>query len=218
VRAEFGRLGLRRPGHRHKGLAVASAVRPRTVVAFLVLGMLVIAASWVDAGTAASPDPDPSAKESKAPAPDTYEPPASQSSTPSTPEPVTETVTPPVIQVESTPSTGTGTVNRTPAKPATHTESRARTQKKPAKEPEKTAAPSTPRREPARLAVATPTSDDGGPLLLGGIGMALLAIASGSLLLLVKRAGDPPVGRRQPRAYLITRASDTSMGTGGTKA
>jgi hypothetical protein len=181
--------------------------------------MLFSAASWVDASTAASPDPHPSAEESNAPAPDTYEPPASKPSTPSAREPATETVTQPVtrsvIQVETTPSTGT--VNRTPAKPATHTESRARTQKKPAKEPEKTAAPSRPRREPARLAVATP-SDDGGPLLLGGIGMALLAIASGSLLLLVKRAGDPPVGRRQPRAYLITRASDAGMGTGGTKA
>jgi hypothetical protein len=215
VRAEFGRLGLRRPGHRHEGPAAAAAVRPRTLVACLVIGILFIAASWVDAGTAASPDPDPSAKESKPPAPDSYQPPASQPSTPSAPKPVTETVTRPVIQVETTPLPRT--VHRTPAKPATDTTSGPRTQKKPAKAPVKVAAPSRPRREPARLAVATP-SDDGGPLLLGGIGMALLAIASGSLLLLVKRAGDPPVGRRQTRAYLITRASDTGMGTGGTKA
>jgi hypothetical protein len=200
VRADFGRLGLRRPGRRHEGPAVASAVRPRTLVAFLVLGMLFIAASWVDTGTAASPDPHPSAEQPKAPAPDTYDPPASEPSTPSAPEQVTETVTQPVIQVETTPSTrpSTGTVHRTTAKPATDTASGARTQKKPAKEPEKTVAPSRPRHEPARLVVGTP-SDDGGPLLLGGIGMALLAIASGSLLLFLVRAGNTGGGRLETR-------------------
>ena len=111
VRAEFGRFGLRRPGRGPEGPAVASVVRPRTLVAFLVLGMLFMAASWVDAGTAASPDPDPSAKESKAPAPDPYQP-AAPSPTPAgagagNGEPVTQ----PVIQVETTPSTGTSHAN-----------------------------------------------------------------------------------------------------------
>ncbi len=186
-------------------------VRTRALVALLVLGSLFVAASWVDAGMAASPDPDPSAKESKAPAPDPY-----QRGAPPAQEPVTETVvTQPVIQVQTTPSTGTNT--RTPAQPRTDSTSGARTQKKPAKEPEKTAAPSKPRREPARLAVPTPR-DDGGPLLLGGLAMLLLALASGSLLLLIKRAGNTGVGPPRTRAYLITRASNPGVGTGGTNA
>jgi hypothetical protein len=165
---------------------VSSVVRPRTLFPLLALGMLFVAASWVDAGQAASPDPHPSAKKSQSPAPDTYPPPASTPSEPS----VTETVTQPVIQVETT------TVTQTPARTAPNDRSGARTQKKQARQPERTAAPAPkPRREPARLAVLTPPSNDGGPLLLGGLAMALLALASGSMLLLLTRTGNAGLRR-----------------------
>jgi hypothetical protein len=160
-----------------------------------LLVALIVAAWWVDVGTAASPDPHPSAKKSQAPAPDAYQPPASTPSTPSTPtssapEP---TVTQTVIQVETTPSTAP--VDRTPARPATNDRPAARIQKKPAKQPEKPAvAAPRPRREPARALVPAP-NDDGGPLLLGGIAMAMLAVASGSLLVFVARAGNTSVRR-----------------------
>ena len=48
--------------------------------------------------------------------------------------------------------------------------------------------------------------------------MLLLALASGSLLLLIKRAGNTGVGPPRTRAYLITRASNPGVGTGGTNA
>jgi hypothetical protein len=179
---------------------VLSVVRPGTLVALLVLGVLLVAASWVDAGTAAttaSPDPHPSAKKSQAPGPDAYQPPASTTpSSPSTAPTVTETVTQPVIQVETTPATST--VDRTPSRPAKNDRPAARAQKKQAKAPERVAAPTKPRRESAQLAVPAAASDDGGPLLLGGIAMALLALASGSLLLLVTRATG--VGRWEPKS------------------
>jgi hypothetical protein len=190
VGAEYGRSGLRRPGRRPEGAAVASVVRPWTLAALLVLGLLFVAASWVDAGTAASPDPHPSAEESNAPAPDPYGSAPSPASEPAT-EPVTEPVTPSVVQVETTPTTGD--VTRTPAQPRTDSTSGARTQKTPATEPEKTVVPNERRREPVRLAVSAP--DDGGPLLLGGLAMAVLALASGSLLFLVTRSGNAGVGR-----------------------
>ena len=87
MEAEFGRLGLRRPGRGLKGPAIATLVLPKTLVALLVIGVLFVAASWVDAGRAApaaSPDPHPSAKKSNAPAPapDDYQPPVSQPSAP----------------------------------------------------------------------------------------------------------------------------------------
>jgi hypothetical protein len=112
-------------------------------------------------------------------------------------------VTQPAIQVETTPSSGT--VTRTPARPTTGTSSgaartqktqKAQTQKK---EPETTAAPSTPRRERVRVAVPTP-GDGGGALLLGGIAMIVLALASGSLLFLVARAGNAGVGRWETKS------------------
>jgi len=187
VGGQSGRLGLRRLGSGEEP-AAPSVVRPRTLLALLVLALLFLAASWVDAGTAAptaSPDPHPSAEKSEAPVPDAYQPPAS---VPSTPEPVTE----PVIEVETTPSAGT--VTRTSAQPTTDTSAGARAQKQPAKEPEKAAAASKPRRERVRIAVPTP-GDDGSALLLGGIAMVVLALASGSLLFLVTRAGSAGVGR-----------------------
>jgi hypothetical protein len=186
VRAEFGRFGLRRTSRGPGGPAGTSLVRPRTLVALLVLGLLFVAASWVDAGTAASPDPDPSAKEAKAPAPDPYQPAA-----PATQEPVTPTV----VQVQTTPSTGG--VTRTPTQPRTDSTAGARTQKAPVKETERTAVPKE-RRKPVRLTVPAPS--DGGPLLLGGIAMVVLALSSGSLLFLVTRAGNAGVGRWETKA------------------
>ena len=193
VRAEFGRFGLRRdrgPGEP----AGAPVVRAGPLVALLMLALLFVAASWVDAGMAAAPDPDPSSKKS-APAPDPYQAPA-----PSEPEssPATETGTQPVTQVE-TPSTGSAT--RTPAEPETSSAG-TRTQTKPEQKPEKAAATQqtaqTNQRNPARLAAAAAT--DGRPLLLGGLAMVVLALASGSLLFLVTRAGNAGVGRWETKA------------------
>jgi cytoskeletal protein RodZ len=175
-----------------------SAVRAGPLVALLVLGLLFVAASWVDAGMAAAPDPHPSAKPSRpAPAPDPYQTPApSEPESSQATQPVTETVT----RVETTPSTGTatGTTTRAPAQPTTDSASGARTQKKAEKAPEKasdkTVATQRPRlNEPARLAV--PAATDGRPLLLGGLAMIVLALASGSMLFLVTRSSGAGIGR-----------------------
>lgn len=196
VRGEHGMLGLRRPDGGPGEPAGAPVVRVGPLVALLVLALLFVAASWVDAGMAAAPDPHPSAKKS-APAPDPYQEPA-----PSEPEssPVTRTVTQPVTQVETTPSTASAT--RTPAEPETSSAG-TRTQKKPEKKPEQAAttqrtAETTQRSTPARLAAAAGT--DGRPLLLGGLAMVVLALASGSLLFLVTRSGTAGLGKWETKA------------------
>ncbi len=169
----------------------SAVVRPRTLVALLALGMLFLAASWVDAGMAASPDPDPSAKESQAPAPDPYQPAA-----PSAQEPVTQTVTPPVVQVETTPSTG-GVTRRAGTAEDRLDVSRTHAEELRPRRPRRRSAPKE-RRKPVRLAVPAPS--DGGPLLLGGLAMVVLALSSGSLLFLVTRAGNAGVGRWETKA------------------
>ena len=191
VRGEYGRFGLRRPDRGPVGPVEAPVVRAGPFVALLVLALLFVAASWVDAGMAAAPDPHPSAKESKR-APDPYQAPAPS-------EPESSPVTQPTTQVETTPSTGSAT--RTQAEPKTSSAPGTRTQKT-QKEPDKAAATqrttqTNQRSTPPRLAVATAT--DGRPLLLGGLAMVALALASGSLLFLVTRSGTG-LGRWETKA------------------
>ncbi len=173
-----------------------SAVRPRSLVVAATFGLLLLAALRVDAGLAApnvGPDPAPATKGT--PAPDPY--PAQTPSQPAS-EPVTQT---PVVVTQTPASSSTGSATTTPDQTGTSV-TRTRAQETPtrasAPPPKKTkktvrndpvsvpwAAPRPRRTQPVALASAA----DGRPLLFGGLGLAALALASGSLLFLVNRAG-----------------------------
>jgi predicted lipid-binding transport protein (Tim44 family) len=91
----------------------------------------------------------------------------------------------------TTSATGGSEVGNPPTSTRTaETEAPARTQRKPATPKQasrQAAAPSTKQR--ARPPVAAVSGANGGRLLLGGLALGALALASGSLLLFTSRAG-----------------------------
>lgn len=196
VRAGFERT-LRRADRRLGVPVWRRTARGGLCPSALVIALLAVAAMPATgmAAPGASPDPDPAPTgSSSTPAPDPYR--SEQRSQPRT-GPVTQQPAPTSSGGSATVSTPVQT-NPTPAvverrqKPAAAT---PRTRTKPKKKETnevaaRRSAPQQPtrqssKRKPAVLAAA---SVDGGPLLLGGLALAALALASGSLLFLVSRS------------------------------
>lgn len=188
-----GKSGMRGQARGRWGMPagrLAARVR-RLTLASCVLALVLVAAPWIEAGVAApnaAPDPHPSAKTyAPAPAPDPYQ-------APSQPESSVET--PPVTSASTGASTRTTTGSQTaPQERAapTRASTPTRTQKTRTQQKKKTDSPAKTVAAPRRtvsVKVAVATSADGGPLLLGGLGLVALALASGSLLFLVNRAGS----------------------------
>jgi cytoskeletal protein RodZ len=189
VRAKFGR-SLRR-ADRRVGVSVwGSAARGGLCPLALAIALLAVAAVPVEAGVAApgaAPDPPPAAKGS--PEPDPYR--AEQPSQPRT-EPVTQQPAPSSSGGSTTVSTPAGT-SSTPTVEQNPQVSAPRTQNQPKKEKEvaagRTTAPQSTKQNAKRSpSVVAAAAVDGGSLLLGGLALAALALASGSLLFLVSRS------------------------------
>ena len=186
VRAEFGTL-LRHPVRRPEtpDWRLAAGARPRRFA--LVALVLLAGGGHIDAALAApraTPDPHPAAGSTGTPAPDSYR--EAPTSTPSTPagRPATQPVTRPATS--GSPSSGTVTKTQAPTRAVSPKPKKQPTKAAPKPATTRTAAPA---RQQSVRAAAVATSADGGRLLLGGLALAALALASGSLLLLMSRAG-----------------------------
>jgi hypothetical protein len=192
VRANFGTL-LRRS---HRRLAVPEgrhtprAGRPRLALALV---LLVWGGGHADTGLAApsaKPDPHPAATGStRTPAPDPYHATAPPPST----EPSPATVTEPAAEVVSSPDTSSAErESQAPAATRAPAPERKTPEKPPRAKPARAepvrAGPTTTVRT-SRASAAVAVSTDGGRLVAGGLALAVLALASGSLLLLATRAG-----------------------------
>jgi hypothetical protein len=140
------------------------------------------------AAPSAAPDPHPAAKGSAGtPAPDPY---GDTTTTPRTEPPVTQAPvsTPVVVDTPSSPERSADTIRKTaPSENANVAPTRAGP-------PGRRNGPATEQPAAERrlrtVPVVTAAAADGGRLLVGGLALAALALASGGLLLFVTRAGS----------------------------
>jgi hypothetical protein len=186
VRADFGRL-LR---HNHSrisgpGWRLAARARCSRRIALAAVVLLVSGGGQLDTALAApraAPDPHPAAKGSTGtPAPDPY---ATTISPPAQPPAAVTPVRAPEPRLDTTTTPSTGAERTVPR--ATGTREKADGATKPATRSTK------PTPVTVKRAVPTPpiaAAADGGRLLVGGLALAALALASGSLLLFTTRAG-----------------------------
>lgn len=186
VRGENGR-SEQRLCSRSAPTAHPSLVPTLPFLALCVLALLVVGLARIDAAPAAptaAPDPHPSATTPATPAPDPYpEAPPKLESEPALRSP-TSTLTGSGSSPQPTRSAGSARDHVSKPKPAARP-STPRTESKGDAAVERTTAPR--RVTPARLAVTS--AAEARPLLFGGLALGALALASGSLLFLLTRAG-----------------------------
>lgn len=195
VRAEFEQpLRLRTLRLVGPGGPSAPAIRPLLVVrrtVFLLLVLTALAGTRADAAVAQpAPDPHPSATKSpQAPSPD---PAPDRAPTRTAPAPVTPDAAAPVTPPTSSSSFEPRVTAPAPTAPApsvttTSTAGQKKRGTRPGRQPEAVAAAGTQNRERVPLVAAVTDPANGRELLLGGLGLLALALASGSLLFFVTR-------------------------------
>lgn len=196
VRAEFEQL-LRLRTRRLVGLGGSSApaIRPLLVgrrIVFLLLLLTALAGTRAGAAVAQpAPDPHPSATKSpRAPSPD---PAPDRAPTRTAPDPVTPdaaaSVTPPTSSSSFEPRVTTPAPTPPPRVTTTSTAEQKKRATRPGRQPEAVAAAGTQNRERVPLVAVVTDPANGRKLLLGGLGLLALALASGSLLFFVTRTG-----------------------------
>ena len=204
VRAEYGQiLRLRsRPLVGPGGPNVPSLPGPRLVrrAVFLLLLMGVLVGAQARAAVAQpAPDPHPTSRESpKAPAPDPAPDPAPTRTAPSqvTPDAAASSTSSSSssVQPRTTTPAPTSTPTFKPPRTTTTPKTRASTAEQKTRatrpgRPETVAAAGKRNRQRVPLVAAVTDRANGRELLLGGLGLLALALASGSLLFLVSRTG-----------------------------
>jgi hypothetical protein len=201
VRAEFAQLlRLRTRRLVGPGGSSAASIRPLLVgrrAVFVLLLLTALAGARAGAAVAQpAPDPHPSATKSpQAPSPD---PAPDAAPTRTAPARVTPDAAAPVTPSTSSSSFEPRVTAPAPTPPPSVTPPRVTTtstaeQKKraarPGRQPDAVAAAGTQNRERVPLVAAVTDPANGRKLLLGGLGLLALALASGSLLFFVTRTG-----------------------------